>query len=152
LASRLQARFEGYDADDLGPEPVGQPDSRPVPGAASPRKVQLQIDDLNHQLEVLRRQLDLAFDEFDQRLEASETRASVAEARASVAEARASVAEARASVAETRAHDAEAHAASAQARVDEALEIISDLMPSQGVEPTNLRSALDRLRGRLDVG
>jgi len=159
LASRLQARFEGYDADEghaddphglaIDPSPAG----RPVPGGSNPRKVQLQLDDLDHQLDVLRDQLDLAFDEFDQRLEASETRASVAEARASVAEARASVAE-------TRAHDAETLATAAHARIDQLLDVVDDLMPPGPADgsgdadagPTSLRSALDRLRDRLDVG
>jgi hypothetical protein len=168
VASRLQARFEGLDADELGghlPEP-SDPTGGLEPGAVrtgaheqgAPRiadkAAQRQIVDLQRQLGVLRGQLDAAFDEIDQRLEAAETRASVAEARASVAEARGSVAE-------TRATDAEARANLAHTRIDEVVAYItrdqaedaaetgaSDAQPST---PT-LRGALDRLRDRLDVG
>jgi hypothetical protein len=167
VASRLQASFEELDVENVLAS--RETEQEPVPGAIEPggirhhgvttpgaprgsdKGAQRQIDDLVRQLAVLRDQLDLAFDEFDQRLEAAETRASVAEARASVAEARASVAE-------TRATDAEARANLAHTRIDEVVAYISQdeqdgPLESAGDDsaPT-LRSALDRLRGRLDVG
>ena len=172
IASRLQARFEGLDADEASwraPDPPEHASSI-QPGAVrtgstgdggltrgSPdRAAQRQIDDLVRQLAVLRDQLDAAFDELDQRLEGAETRASVAEARASVAEARASVAE-------TRAADAEARANLAHTRIDEVVAYVTqdDLEEDEepvteppGPEPSmpTLRGALDRLRDRLDVG
>ncbi|HJR26188.1 MAG TPA: hypothetical protein VJ804_12000, partial [Acidimicrobiales bacterium] len=113
IASRLQARFEELDADEVAepwyndvPPPIepgalraGSFDSGQARGSGP---TQRQVADLDRQLAVLRNQLDAAFDEFDQRLEAAETRASVAEARASVAETRATDAEARANLAHTR--------------------------------------------------
>ena len=167
VASRLQARFEGLDADELGGrlanpvEPTGglEPGAvrTGVPEQGSPRiadkAAQRQIVDLQRQLAVLRGQLDAAFDEMDQRLEAAETRASVAEARASVAEARASVSE-------TRATDAEARANLAHTRIDEVVAYITQEEADEGPtgadepppSPPTLRGALDRLRDRLDVG
>ena len=168
VASRLQARFEGLDADDVAepafsdlapsiePGGVRTAGFDPGPARGTDRPLQRQVVDLDRQLAVLRDQLDVAFDEFDQRLEAAETRASVAEARASVAEARASVAE-------TRATDAEARANLAHTRIDEVVAYITsdeyeddDVTASRGrPEPAptpTLRGALDRLRDRLDVG
>jgi len=174
IASRLQARFEGLDTNPHGVDSYFPPSGGgPIePGAirttgvtqqgfmrAADKHAQRQIDDLSHQLDVLRDQLEAAFDEFDQRLEAAETRASVAEARASVAEARASVAE-------TRATDAEARANAAHLRIDDALDAMGEdsqsgpahLVPppparaDAGADAPTLRSALSRLRDRLDVG
>ena len=168
VTSRLQANFEELDVDNvLAASHEGDP--APATGQIEPGGVrhhgatapglprgsdkagQRQTEDLVRQLAVLRDQLDAAFDEFDQRLESAETRASVAEARASVAEARASVAE-------TRATDAEARANLAHTRIDEVVAYISgngreesDEAAADDSAPT-LRSALDRLRGRLDVG
>jgi multidrug resistance efflux pump len=161
VASRLQARFEGLDADEL----AAPPDSSGIePGtvrnyvtAGDPGQARTggrpvhRLDELARQMAVLRNQLDSAFDEYDQRLEAAETRASVAEARASVAEARASVAE-------TRATDAEARANLAHTRIDEVVAYITGDDGTEGQPPPTsppaptLRGALDRLRDRLDVG
>ncbi len=173
VASRLQARFEGLDADHAssGQDDLQPPSSGGIePGAVrnagmtahgfprtSDKAAQRQLDDLMKQLAVLRDQLDAAFDEFDQRLEGAETRAAVAEARASVAEARASVAE-------TRATDAEARANLAHTRLDEVIEYLTEQREDEddadlaeidraAIEhPATLRGALDRLRDRLDVG
>jgi hypothetical protein len=145
VASRLQARFEALEAPvptrDGGVRPPGaaaiEPGTVPRPGARSgDAAAQRQLDDLSRQLVVLREQLDLAFDEVDERVDEAEARATVAESRAAVAEARAMAAE---------------------ARVDEAIAAIADLearLLDDGGEAdsTNLRSALDRLRNRLDVG
>jgi phage shock protein A len=119
---------------------------------------------------VLRKQLDDAFDDLETRLEDFETRASVAEARASVAEARASVAETRTAEAERRANEA-------LQRVDDLIAVLAgnevpdrgdrpatkppagdldddanaDVTPQVGTSATELREALERLRGRLEA-
>jgi chromosome segregation ATPase len=145
VASRVQARL-----DTLAP-------SEPVPGAepieepeAPDRWVAREggrVDRLDRQLRILRDQLDQVFDDIEDRL-------ADAEARIGVAEARASVAETRATVAETRAADAEARANEAHHRVDELLAELHRLAGadgSNGPERADLRSALERLRGRLEA-
>jgi hypothetical protein len=133
IVSRLQARFDGLE-DELDLDD-GEGSLR-SPGPA----------ELSRQLDVLRDQLDQAFDEYDVRLEELEARAADAEARATVAESRASV--------------AESHAARAAERVDQVVAMLEALDPSTPDRPTpvdtasspaTLRSALDRLRDRLEA-
>ncbi len=146
VASRLQARFESLEGPSAprggGPQPSGGPVIEPgsVPRGTARTDdpaAQRQLDELHRQLVVLREQLDVAFDEVDQRVDEIEARASVAESRAAGAAARATAAD---------------------ARLDEAIAAIAELegrlTGDGGGEggATNLRSALDRLRTRLDVG
>lgn len=153
VASRVQARLDGLDPAAAVAAPL-PPGDEPVWG--DERQVRLhpgdglaaEVDRLHRSLQLLRDQLDQVFDDLEERL--AET-----EARAGVAEARASVSEARASVAETRAADAEARADDAGRRVDELVAELQRVLvgPSEvGTRRTDLRSALDRLRDRLDVG
>jgi hypothetical protein len=100
-------------------------------------------------LQLLRDQLDQAFDDLEDRLAEAERRIGLAEARASVAESRAGVAEQRATDAEQRANEA-------HLRVDE---LLAEIQRLGGTAPTeqaprghDLRSALERLRHRLEAG
>ena len=155
VASRLQARFEDRadEASAWAPTPSVRAERATAPPRAPARgssrsadqAAQRQLDDLARQLTVLREQLDAAFDELEERLEVTETRACVAEARASVAETRASVAEARAADAELRANEALDVLAQLEAR------LAGDADSEGGATGGNLRSAIDRLRGRLDA-
>jgi hypothetical protein len=155
LVSRVQARLNDLDA---GGAPSAKSTWSTAPKLSVPpdptwssRSGSSQVDDLNRQLEVLRGQLDRAFDELEQRLDASDTRARLAESRASVAEVRASAAE-------VRLADAEARAEKAHERIDSLLEMLEASAPAAGSSTAgghaparDLRSALDRLRSRLDA-
>jgi hypothetical protein len=163
---------------DPVPPAVHAPRTAPAPrrpGPPPPPGARPADEGVEGQLQVLRTQLDRAFDDVERRLEDAATRAGVAEARASVAEARASVAETRAVEAERRADtahrrvdelvaaltgrplppievidapaagdDAEAQGAEREPIADDAL---ADVTPP---EAADLRSALERLRTRLD--
>jgi hypothetical protein len=156
LGSRVQARLDDLDAGAAPSAP-----DRPVGPAAALARAALApdpmwtgrpsgspLEDVHRQLEVLRGQLDDAFDDLEQRLDDAEARASIAEARASVAESRSSAAEVRIAEAESRADDA-------HQRIDQLLAVLKDggldASPTPGRSGSDLRSALDRLRSRLDV-
>lgn len=156
LGSRVQARLDNLDAG-LAPYSSGRRSDPAVPPsrvalapdpAWSGRPAGSPVEDLNRQLEVLRGQLDDAFDDLEHRLDDAEARASVAEARASVAESRSSAAEVRIAEAESRADDA-------HQRLDHLLTLLRDAGPeapaTSGKPASDLRSALDRLRSRLDA-
>jgi hypothetical protein len=145
IASRVQARL-----DTLAPpetEPGAEPTEEPEGTDRWVAREGSRLDRLDRQLPLLRDPLDVVFDDLEDRL-------ADAEARIGVAEARASVAEARASVAESRAADAEARANDAHHRVDELLaelHRVAGTEATDGAERADLRSALERLRGRLEA-
>jgi hypothetical protein len=150
IASRLQERFEAFNAEGTGDElpgalPAGatRASRTPVPSTGGQRggSTQAQITHLNQQLQVLREQLDGAFDSVDDRLDDLEGRIHLAETRASVAEARASVAE-------TRAADAEGRATEAHRRIDEVLSLFEQIIPRRPLplEEAPESGALERLQ------
>jgi hypothetical protein len=154
IASRLQARFEAFNADGeatsegaapaVAPSPVGasRAGRTTTPWSSAPRggNLQAQFSHLNQQFQVLREQLDAAFDDVEDRLDDLESRVHLAETRASVAEARASVAE-------TRAADAEARATGAHRRIDEVLALFEQMVPRRpmALEDAPESGALERL-------
>lgn len=138
LAARLQARLAAIEAspDRAGTRsggtrarhdaPVRSSGVHLSPGpAASP---QASLADLHDQLEVLRGQLEDAFDDVEARLAAAQAQAEAADSRAQVASAR---------------------AANILHAVDELAADLSRIAAASPADVPRLRSAVEKLRARL---
>lgn len=138
LAARLQARLATLESNPdlasvrLGRVPSPRPTSTPNTGTdLSPGPESVAdggVADLHDQLEVLRGQLEVAFDDVEARLAAAEALAEEADSRAQVASAR---------------------AANILYAVDELAAELSRIATTAPVDVPRMRTAVDRLRSRL---
>jgi len=133
VLARLQARVAALETEPLDDTPRRRTPKAPGPEATGP--VAPEIEDLNAQLELLREQLEAAFDDVDARIAAADARAAAAEARAEAADTRAAVASAR--------------AANVLYAVDDLVADLARLVDHGEPDVHGLRSAVDKLRSRL---
>lgn len=133
VLARLQARLAALETEPLDDAPRRRTPKAPGPASTGP--VAPEIEDLNAQLELLREQLEAAFDDVDARIAAADQRAAAAEARAEAADTRAAVASAR--------------AANVLYAVDDLVADLARLVDHGEPDVHGLRSAVDKLRARL---
>lgn len=136
VLARLQARVAALETEPLDDTPRRRTPKAPGPEATGP--VAPEIEDLNAQLDLLREQLEVAFDEAEARIAAADRRAAAAEERADAAAACAGVASAR--------------AANVLYAVDELAADLVRLAEQGAGDERGLRTAIDRLRTRLQPG